>query len=199
MKSRRSRITAILLSLAFLGVIAVGFGFWHAGYRVYVIHTGSMMPTADPGDLVIDAPASGPYRPGQIITFRHSAAPDLVTHRITDITADGGMHTKGDANPTADTWTITPAMVVGRVDAHVPNLGYFVVFLQQPAGFGSLFAALIGLVLLWGLFFPPPPVTPKGSHTRLPERSNAVGDGDSPMTSLSSAPMNTLDPATVIN
>ena len=91
----------------FASVVAVGFGFWHSGYRAYVIHTGSMESTLMPGDLIIDRPVTGELQPGEIITFRHSAGPDLVTHRITDITA-AGIHTKGDANRSADVWLINP-------------------------------------------------------------------------------------------
>ena len=41
-----------------LAVVVTGAGYWHAGYRVYIVHTGSMMPTYDPGDIVIDKPAA---------------------------------------------------------------------------------------------------------------------------------------------
>ena len=175
MKSRRRRIVWASMTMIFVAVIAVGFILWHNGYRAYVIHTGSMVPTADPGDLVIDRPASAALEPGQIITFRHSSAPDLVTHRITDITASGGIHTKGDANPTPDTWTINPDMVVGAVGWHVPHLGYLVVYLRQPAGFGSIFVGLIGLVLLWGMFFPPT-TSPNELPPRMPGSVRTHGD-----------------------
>ncbi len=150
------RVTWGVLSLVFISALAVGFGFWRAGYRAYVIHTGSMESTLVPGDLIIDRPATDGYGAGQIITFRHSAGPDLVTHRITDITATG-IHTKGDANRSADVWEIPPASVQGSVRWQLPGFGYAVTFLKQPTGFAAVVCALIGLMLLWGLFFPPAP------------------------------------------
>ncbi len=116
---------------------------------------GSMSPTYKPGALVIDAPAHGSYHPGEVITFRHSAlTTDVVTHRITDVTNTGLIHTKGDANRTPDVWDIRPAQVRGTVIAGLPFAGFVVVYLQQPAGIGSVVTALLGLILLWGLCFP---------------------------------------------
>ncbi len=167
--STRRRLGSAIAAIIFVGLLAVGFGFWHNGYRAYVIHTGSMAPAADAGDLIIDRPASGPYHTGQIITFRHSAAPDLVTHRIVDITA-GLIHTKGDANPTPDAWNIPAKLVQGTVQWKLPRFGYLVVFVQQPAGFASLFTVTIGLILLWRLFFSPPDRT--GAGAKAPTRSD---------------------------
>ncbi len=171
----RRRVVLGLLPLVFASLVAVGFGFWHAGYRAYVIHTGSMESTLMPGDLIIDRPASHDLRPGEIITFRHSAGPDLVTHRITDITPDG-IHTKGDANATADVWTIPPSFVQGSVRWQLPGLGYAVTFLKQPTGFVSVVAAVIGVILLWDLFFLPTPAA----------ETEPAADSDAPV-DLSSA------------
>nr|WP_255498009.1 signal peptidase I [Nakamurella sp. PAMC28650] len=169
MRTRR-RVGWAVFAILFVGMLGVGFGFWHSGYRVYVIHTGSMQPAANPGDLIIDRPASGDYHPGEVITFRHSAGPDLVTHRITDITG-GAIHTKGDANASPDAWTIPPALVQGSVRWKVTGLGFVAVFLQQPAGFAALFTVTIGLMLLWKLWFPDPvaEVSSEDSPPALPE------------------------------
>ncbi len=151
----RRRIAWASVALAFLGVIAVGIAGWQQGYRAYVIHTGSMTPTLVPGDLIIDRPASPDrFQPGDIITFRHSAGPDLVTHRITSVT-ETGIHTKGDGNRTADVWTIPPHMVQGVEQTRLPLLGYLAVYFKQPTGVASLATSMLGLFLLWRLFFPP--------------------------------------------
>jgi signal peptidase I len=116
-----------------------------------------MSPTYKPGALVIDKPAKDGYRPGQVITFRHSAqTTDVVTHRITDITSTGLIHTKGDGNGTADVWDIRPDQVRGTVIGGIPFAGFVVVYLQQPAGVASVMLALIALIMLWGLWFPHP-------------------------------------------
>lgn len=147
------RIVWGLLVLVFLGIAGTIGGFYAAGYRPYIIHTGSMVPELVPGDLVIDRPADGHYRVGDVITFRHGPTDDLVTHRITQITGPG-IHTKGDANPTADVWTIPRSFVEGVGTWRIPGAGYAVVFLRQPTGFAAIVMSLVGLILLWQLFFP---------------------------------------------
>lgn len=142
----------LLIALA-LGIGGTIFGFHAAGYRWYIVQTGSMSPTIPAGDLVVDRPPGDPLKPGNVITFRHGNGQELVTHRITDITADG-IHTKGDANRSEDVWTVPQEMVVGVVSFHIPRGGYVVAFLSQPAGFGSVIIAIFGLGLLWRLFFP---------------------------------------------
>src|SRR6201999_1878579 len=113
-----------------VGIGAAGAWLWHSGYRAYVVHTGSMTPTYKPGALVIDKPASGRHHPGEVITFRHSAlTTDVVTHRITDITSTGLIHTKGDGNGTADVWDIRPDQVRGAVIDGIPFAGFVVVYL----------------------------------------------------------------------
>ena len=149
------RISRVITGLALVGIVSAVVWFFASGHRAYVVHTGSMSPTYKPGSLVIDAPAHGNYHPGEVITFRHSAlTTDVVTHRVTDITSTGIIHTKGDANRTADVWDIRPDQVRGTVITGLPFAGYVVVYLQQPAGIGSVVTALLGLILLWGLCFP---------------------------------------------
>jgi signal peptidase I len=155
MSTVRSMIRATL-ACAVLVTLISGAVLWTQGYRVYVIHTGSMDPTYRPGDVVIDRPAQRRYHAGEVITFLHSSqTTDVVTHRITDITPTGLIHTKGDANRTADVWDIRPGQVRGSVAMSFTGLGYFLVFLHQPAGAASLGLSTLALVLLWTLFFPP--------------------------------------------
>ncbi len=154
MDRRRLRIVGwIALAVVVLGLAGTVGGFYAAGYRPYIIHTGSMTPELVPGDLVIDRPADDHYRVGDVITFRHGPTDDLVTHRIIRISS-AGIHTKGDANRTADVWTIPRSYVEGVASWHVPGAGYAIVFLRQPTGFAAVVLSIIGLILLWHLFFP---------------------------------------------
>jgi signal peptidase len=146
------RVSLGLLALLLCGIVGTGIAYWHQGYRAYVIHTGSMIPTYQLGAIVIDKPPAHLHR-GEVITFRHSATSNvIVTHRIASI-RDGLIRTKGDANPTADAWAITAAQVRGTVVATVPDVGYGIVFLKQPAAIGAIVTAVLALVLLWDLFF----------------------------------------------
>src|SRR4051812_13120510 len=123
---------------------------WQAGYRVYVVHTGSMAPTLQPGDVVVDRRPTD-LAAGDVITFRHSdATDDVVTHRIVRVT-NGGIRTKGDGNRSADVWQIRPDQVRGVMATTVPHLGYALVFLKQPAGIGAVMTGALALVLLWGV------------------------------------------------
>ncbi|MGH8961606.1 MAG: signal peptidase I [Jatrophihabitantaceae bacterium] len=164
------RITIAVVSLAILGLVGTGVSFWLRGYRVYVIHTGSMSPTYRPGDIVVDGPHPQAVRPGQVITFRHSAlTTDVVTHRVTQVTPEG-INTKGDANRTPDAWTIRPNQVKGRVLFGVRNLGYLLVYLKQPAGIGSIATAVFGLLLLWRMFFPSESEDESAAHDEVTEQ-----------------------------
>jgi signal peptidase len=149
------RVILGLLALVLCSALGAGYTFWHQGYRMYVIHTGSMMPTYNPGDVVIDKPVkiSALHR-GEAITFLHSAySNDLVTHRIVGIKG-GLINTKGDANKTPDAWHIRTNQVKGAVATHVPDLGYVVVFLKQRDGDAAVMTGFLALIFLWGLFFP---------------------------------------------
>jgi signal peptidase len=148
------RLMRGVLASFLLALVLAGAGCWHSGYRVYIVHTGSMVPTYYPGDIVIDKAAHSSPGAGQVITFRHDVnTTDVVTHRVTGVTSTGLIHTKGDANATADVWNIRPDMVQGQVIRAVPRLGYLLVFLRQPAGIGALACSLFSLCLLWSMFF----------------------------------------------
>ena len=157
------KIATMLTAGLLCAVAAGGFLAWHSGYRLYIVHTGSMAPTLRAGDVVLDGPTSGAYGPGDIITFRHSSlSTDLVTHRITDIQS-GKIHTKGDANRTADVWDIRPDQVQGVVVQRLPRFGYLIVFLRQPTGIASLLILGVAVMLLWGL------LNPSTAKVTLPE------------------------------
>ena len=162
------RTSLAVLMLVLLGLAGTAWALHNAGYRAYVVRTGSMSPAYPAGDLVLNRPAAVGYTAGDVITFRHSSAGDLVTHRITDIT-DEKIHTKGDANRTADVWDIYPTQVQGVVQARVPNGGYLVVFMQQPTGVAGAMTGGLGLVLLWGLFFPADPRVERSAKGLAPQ------------------------------
>lgn len=159
MRINAKLVTRIALAVVAMTVVAVGGAatwFSQEGYRLYVVKTGSMVPTYDPGDVVIDGPVSDRLTRGDVVTFQISAAGDLVTHRYTHTDQDGRVHTKGDNNLAVDAWALRADQLRGVVDRHVPNLGYLLVFLRQPAGIGGVMTSALSVILLWGLCFPPP-------------------------------------------
>lgn len=155
----------VLVAVIACGVVAARRG----GFRLYIVHTGSMTPALNPGDVVVDRPAST-LRRGEIVTFQHSfATTDVVTHRITRV-EHGLIHTKGDANRTADVWEIRPSQVRGSVVHRIPYLGYVLVFLKQPAGVCAVMAFALTVMLLWGLFFPAGQPSRPGPHAMADQR-----------------------------
>jgi signal peptidase len=169
----------VAASLALATVAGTGLTLWLQGFRLYVVHTGSMTPTYRPGDLVVDGPPSGSYQPGQVLTFRHSdRTTDVVTHRVVGITAAGGIHTKGDANATPDAWTIRPDQVQGQVRFGLRDLGYLAVYFQQPAGVASVATGAAAILLLWNVFFS----AERSEEDPEPAREPAPGDEWEPET-----------------
>lgn len=162
--SRTRRCAYALLIATAVAVVGTGGWFWHQGYRVYVLRTGSMTPTYPTGSVVLDRPGRGHYAVGQVITFdRVELGEKVVTHRIVKIRPDGSITTKGDANRTPDVWTVTPHQVRGSVVFGVKDLGYALVFLRQPTGVAALALSIASMAMLWGLFFPAEPVAERVS------------------------------------
>lgn len=115
-------------------------------YRVYAVRTGSMSPTIPSKSAVLVH--KGDYHVGQVVAFRRVGG--VITHRLMGINPDGSDTTKGDANTTLDPWTISRVGIIGGVVHSMPWLGYWLVYIKQPAGLGSIIAAIICLTCIWG-------------------------------------------------
>ena len=148
------RLATASVVVMIVGVTVIAGISWHQGYRLYILHTGSMSPTLRSGDVVLDAPSPQAVHAGELVTFAFHSGPDsVVTHRVAS-TANGVVRTKGDANRTVDPWTLHLSQIVGTVVVRLPDAGYALVFLKQPTGLAAILTVSIGLALLWQLFFP---------------------------------------------
>jgi len=91
--------------------------------------TGSMVPTFNPGDLIVTMPIdASEVKRGDIITFQpESGVNTLITHRVESvgfsIGGDTVFVTKGDANNASDE-PIIADQVMGKYLYHVPYVGY---------------------------------------------------------------------------
>lgn len=147
-------VVALLVAALFLVPKALG-------HDVYVITTGSMAGTIDPGALVIaERVPVAQLSVGDVITFvppPGSGVDHLVTHRITAIGADAAgatsYTTKGDANPGIDPWTFTlDGGEQARMLLDVPHLGRPVLWLADRetrmlvVGLPAAAVALLALV-----------------------------------------------------
>lgn len=174
------RLATGTVALVLAGVALTAALAWHHGYRIYVVHTGSMVPALRPGDAVLDRPAPRAVHPGEIVTFSVNSGPDsVVTHRVAAVSG-GVVKTKGDANRTVDPWNLQMSQVVGSADETLPAVGYLLVYLKQPQGIASAVTIVLALSLLWQVFFPSvavveraPRPTRRGRHRRAIEPTPA--------------------------
>jgi len=121
--------SAVLFMAAFGVLMAMVVVPRMSGATAYTILTGSMEPKYPPGTLVVSKPVDPKaLRAGEIITFNRPDTPEIVTHRIDQITYTAGgqmqIQTKGDNNPSRDPWVLHPENVRGRLWYSIPYLGY---------------------------------------------------------------------------
>ncbi|MGH2572498.1 MAG: signal peptidase I [Actinomycetota bacterium] len=121
-------ITLCLLTLIVL---------WGTGFRPLIVHSGSMAPSIEVGDLAITKlvrPAS--VAVGEVITFRDpSRSQTLVTHRVVRRDLTGARYfftTRGDVNHAIERWSVEADGTVGRLVLRVPNIGYGLWWVTAP-------------------------------------------------------------------
>lgn len=119
-------ITAAFISLTSLNLIN--------GYNFYVVMSGSMEPSIKTGSVVAVKEESK-YELNDVITVKMENDPSQTyTHRIVEV-KEGTYITKGDANESNDGDPAIKDLVVGKVFANIPFIGYAVNFAKQPTGF----------------------------------------------------------------
>ena len=100
-------VCALLLALAF-----------SLSTRICYLKTGSMAPAYPAGSVIVISPFLGP-REGDVCAYRHNGM--MVIHRV--VGTDGtGYIFKGDANNTADPYTVTEDEIEGRMIIGLPSL-----------------------------------------------------------------------------
>jgi signal peptidase I len=113
------------LAITLLMVLLVATG---AGYRPLIDHSDSMRPAIRAGDVVIThtEPASS-IRPGEIVTVKDPALRGrLLTHRVVAVHASGKrieVLTRGDSNPSPESWSVGRSDSVGKFIFRVPAVG----------------------------------------------------------------------------
>lgn len=137
---RAGRVAASWLVLGFIfALFLAAAGPLALGDHSYVLRTGSMSPTIDPGDVEVVQPI-GPLaaKVGDIVAFRDPQWQGrLVSHRVRAIERVGrhvNFITQGDANTGREHWSVPADGSIGRVIYRVPKLGYVVAWLGTPEG-----------------------------------------------------------------
>lgn len=111
------------------------------GHEMYVVLSGSMVPTFQVGSVIFDTPHINPatLKVGEMITFKAPYTQNmLITHRIIQVIHRGNQllfHTKGDANKVADFFLVPSQNVVAQYDNFtVPYVGYYLEFVKTKLG-----------------------------------------------------------------
>lgn len=134
------------------------------GWKPYVITSGSMAPSIQPGDVVLVDDDTAPIPEGSVVTFADvTRGGQTVTHRV--VGQDGrGLLTKGDANPDADPWPVEQSNVIGVGRLVIPRIGLPV--LWRHVGRADLLMAWVVLTIAAAaLGIPWRPQTTRGSTT----------------------------------
>ncbi|MBI1843642.1 MAG: signal peptidase I [Actinobacteria bacterium] len=143
------------------------------GHKTMVVLSGSMTPTLDIGDVVIDRTIDVlDVKMGDIITFRDPIHPKrTVTHRVRAMSVKDGtvtFTTRGDANTSNESWKIPSSGKIGRVVLRVPKLGYVLGWAWSPkvrVGFvvvPMLFFGALEIAAIWRSPDDPAPKARKG-------------------------------------
>ncbi len=116
---------------------------WGGPTTYIVIRGTSMLPTYQPGDLVLVRRAAE-YGRGDIVGYR---VPDddvggnmILVHRIVGGSAEDGFVLLGDNNKEEDLWKPRASEIVGRPLMHVSSAGLILTNLRSPLVMASLAA-----------------------------------------------------------
>ncbi|QIK64766.1 signal peptidase I [Leucobacter viscericola] len=150
-------ISAVVLSitvvLAFAAVIIPTV----TGSQTYTVLTHSMEPAFPPGTYLVVRPTpEADLKIGDVITYQlKSGRPEVVTHRIVEISATGDgerrFTTKGDNNAAADPEQVRPVQIRGALWYAIPYLGW-VTGLRGEGASSIWIPVVAGIVFLYALY-----------------------------------------------
>lgn len=123
------------------------------GYQSFLVQSGSMEPAIMTGDIIV-IQKRDPYEQNDVVTFRNEQN-RVVTHRLVEKSQTNEkivFLTKGDANRSQDSDSITPGQIVGKVVFVIPKLGYLMAFSKSLPGLIILILIPTVLFILDELF-----------------------------------------------
>ena len=132
---KKGRISSLIVP-SILAVVVVYFTSGYFKYQAVAIASGSMSPNIEKGDIVVieklEENDFNNLKVKDIIAFEHRGV--VVVHRIIDIKKIKDVlyfYTKGDANDSPDSYSISKEEIVGRVDLRIPFVGLPTVWLNE--------------------------------------------------------------------
>jgi len=122
-----------------------------------VVTSESMVPTLQPGDLLIlQGRTAEEIQVGDIIVYEDSWYIDApIVHRVVDIDIIADEYhfiTRGDANPHNDPGDRTIDEIVGVMVLRVPLLGNVSMFLRTPPGWATIILIFAAIIILPEVF-----------------------------------------------
>jgi signal peptidase len=133
------------------------------GWRAYTVMSGSMEPAIAVGDVVVNRQVRPrDVRPDRVITFREPRRDRLITHRLLHAEARGGtveLVTRGDANSSAERFTVSADGSLGEAVYRLPRLGHVLVLLRTFPGVLVLVVPILlaAALVAWRVIAAPPP------------------------------------------
>ena len=115
-------------------------------YHIYAIETESMIPTLNPGELILSEYMEE-YEVGDIITFDYENSEVPITHRVVEIDQEGNYITKGDNNNVQDALATDQEDVIGKLIYNRADLGNIIIFMKSVVGIIMLFIIPITILL----------------------------------------------------
>jgi signal peptidase I len=153
--------TALIIAFAFTAALIPAVLTSQYGFGFSPILTGSMQPTAHPGDLYITrlVPASS-LQVGDIIAINNQITGTYYSHRINEMRMVNGalrIITKGDANesPDRDPFMVSPVSQVSKAITVVPNIGQPMAYMNTVQGRQSAatFLVISNILALFVILF----------------------------------------------
>ncbi len=115
------------------------------GYSVATVGSGSMEPTINTGDVIVNK-KSDTYEVGDIITYYSESESRYITHRIVQVNEDGSFRTQGDREgQPVDTKPVYYESIVGKVVKVYPS-GGFIAFISTTMG---MIIMVIAYIAVW--------------------------------------------------
>ena len=157
-RSRGSQIRkAIFIVLAISVAVAPAILTSQFGFGFSPILTGSMQPSANPGDIYITRLVeASKVSVGDVIAVNNQATGTYYSHRVAEIRDINGtlrITTHGDANEVADRepYMVSPIGTISQVQFEIPAVGRPLVYLNTVQG-RQLAASSLVIANLLGLF-----------------------------------------------
>lgn len=112
------------------------------GYNISIVMTGSMQPSINIGDVLIEKRvSSNEIAVGDVISFNVEKSKNRTTRRVTQIVYENEevkFKTKGESNNVEDPELVSIDMVEGKMISHIAGFGVLISYVFSKTGLALL-------------------------------------------------------------